>query len=184
LQNANALENDRVGQKRDEAALVVKLQESLVRDDAEIRQAVSKVDHAITALYDDRKGNLIIEAWKSGFSYSVQIDGGGNHGGSDMMKVFCFDMMLFEIVAGRLSGPGFMVHDSQLFDGVDARQIHSAISYGAKVADRLNGQYIVTMNSDLPRRTSAPCGRTSSGRSARRRERVPVLSCLTATPAR
>ena len=149
LQNANALENDSAGQKRDEAELFVKLQDSVLTHEEKIRDAVAGVDHAIRALYDDRDGNLIIEAVKSGISFSIQIDGGGNQGGIDMMKIFCFDMMLFEIVSARFGGPGFWIHDSHLFDGVDARQVHAAMIYGKKISEGIGSQYIVTMNSDI-----------------------------------
>jgi uncharacterized protein YydD (DUF2326 family) len=65
-----------------------------------------------------------------------------------MMKIFCFDSMLFEAVSDRLEGPRFFVHDSHLFDGVDARQVRGAILFGAKTADAHSGQYIIAMNSD------------------------------------
>lgn len=65
-----------------------------------------------------------------------------------MMKIFCFDMMLYEVVSERLGGPGFLVHDSHLFDGVDARQVRAAIQFGSRLMERLGGQYIVAMNSD------------------------------------
>jgi uncharacterized protein YydD (DUF2326 family) len=74
--------------------------------------------------------------------------GDGNLGGIDMMKIFCFDSMLFEAVADRLGGPGFFVHDSHLFDGVDVRQVRGAILFGARTAEAHGGQYIIAMNSD------------------------------------
>ncbi len=48
----------------------------------------------------------------------------------------------------RNMGPGFLVHDSHLFDGVDERQVATALRLGAKIAEEENFQYIVTMNSD------------------------------------
>ena len=48
--------------------------------------------------------------------------------------------------------PGFLVHDSHIFDGVDERQIAKALKIGAENAAKLGFQYIVTMNSDdIPR---------------------------------
>jgi uncharacterized protein YydD (DUF2326 family) len=62
--------------------------------------------------------------------------------------VFCFDLLVTEISAQRGVGPGFLIHDSHLFDGVDERQIGRSLALADEVA-RLNGfQYIVTMNSD------------------------------------
>lgn len=41
-----------------------------------------------------------------------------------------------------------LVHDSVIFDGVDERQRAKALIIGAKMAEKYNFQYIVTMNSD------------------------------------
>ena len=44
--------------------------------------------------------------------------------------------------------PGFLVHDSHIFDGVDGRQIGHALKIAHDQMMKINGQYIVTMNSD------------------------------------
>lgn len=44
---------------------------------------------------------------------------------------------------------GFFFHDSHLFDGVDGRQVASALSFGKRIAEALGVQYIVTMISDI-----------------------------------
>jgi len=68
------------------------------------------------------------------------------------MQIFCFDMMLMQLCAERGIGPGFLVHDSHIFDGVDERQIAKALVLGERAARDLKFQYIVTMNSDaIPR---------------------------------
>ena len=64
------------------------------------------------------------------------------------MQIFCFDMMLMRLCMKRKIGPGFLVHDSHLFDGVDGRQVAKALEVGARTAAELGFQYIVTMNSD------------------------------------
>ena len=56
--------------------------------------------------------------------------------------------MIARLCADRKIGPGFLVHDSHLFDGVDERQIAKALVIGANTAKRIGWQYIVTMNSD------------------------------------
>jgi len=45
-------------------------------------------------------------------------------------------------------GPGFLVHDSHIFDGVDERQIAKALEFTAKEVEKLGYQYIITLNSD------------------------------------
>ena len=68
------------------------------------------------------------------------------------MQIFCFDLMLTEISLKNGRGPGFLIHDSHLFDGVDERQVAKALQLGAERAEAAGFQYIVTMNSDvLPR---------------------------------
>lgn len=148
LQNANILESDIANQKRESAELEAKLQADHARNEDAIKNATVKVDQAISALYDDRTGNLIIEATKSGPRFSIEIQGDGNQGGIDLMKIFCFDTMLLATASERFGGPHFLVHDSHLFDGVDARQVRAAIKFGAGVAAAHSAQYIITMNSD------------------------------------
>ena len=147
MSTRSTLESKVTQHKLENASLELELQEDLKRQDAAIRRATVMVDEAIGELYDDRKGNLIINASKTGLELDVAIQGGGNLGG--------IDMMLLQREAERFDGgPRFAFHDSHLFDGVDARQVQAAIVFGAAVAGRIKGQYLVTMNSDEFNRTT------------------------------
>jgi uncharacterized protein YydD (DUF2326 family) len=42
-----------------------------------------------------------------------------------------------------------LIHDSHLFDGVDPRQTARALTVGARLAEEIGFQYIVTLNSDV-----------------------------------
>lgn len=53
-----------------------------------------------------------------------------------------------QIWAQRSPRPGFVNHDSLIFDGVDERQIAGAIKRAADVASADGFQYICTINSD------------------------------------
>jgi uncharacterized protein YydD (DUF2326 family) len=64
------------------------------------------------------------------------------------MEIFCFDLALLKVVTKHLGGPGFLLHDSHLFDGVDERQIAAALLLGFRATQANGLQYIVTMNSD------------------------------------
>jgi uncharacterized protein YydD (DUF2326 family) len=68
--------------------------------------------------------------------------------GINNMQIFTFDLTLATMSAKRGYWPGFLVHDSHIFDGVDGRQIGAALKIGHERSQALNGQYIVTMNSD------------------------------------
>ncbi|HUX22961.1 MAG TPA: ABC-three component system protein, partial [Spirochaetia bacterium] len=149
LQHAAVLESNKTQLKAEAAALELKLQHSYESSENAIKRATVLVDRAISTLYDDRIGNLIVEASRTGPRFRIDIQGGGNKGGIDMMKLFCFDTMLLRI-SHELFGPGprTLVHDSHLFDGVDSRQVARSLTYGQAVADDIAGQYIVALNSD------------------------------------
>jgi len=74
----------------------------------------------------------------------------------EQLQIFCFDLTLMRLCIERQIGPGFLVHDSHLFDGVDERQVAMALQIGARMSQELGFQYIVTMNSDvMPKETLA-----------------------------
>ena len=68
--------------------------------------------------------------------------------GISNMQIYTFDMMLMQVMHQRQMGPGFLIHDSHLFDPVDARQVGTALAVGEELAASNGFQYITTMNSD------------------------------------
>ena len=97
--------------------------------------------------YGERRGSLIIRETLKGPEFDVDV-AGKDSVGIDSMQILCFDLMLMTLMYRRQTGPRFLVHDSHIFDGVDERQVASALMLGAQLADKLGFQYIVTMNSD------------------------------------
>ena len=97
-------------------------------------------------LYEDA-GSMLVEETSNGPIFRFEIHGSRSEGIKNM-QIFCFDIMLMRLCAQRGIGPGFLIHDSHLFDGVDGRQVISALRVGAKTAEELGFQYIVTMNED------------------------------------
>jgi uncharacterized protein YydD (DUF2326 family) len=80
---------------------------------------------------------------------SFKIEGQADRSpGIANMQIFCFDVMLTRLMAERRIGPGFLVHDSHIFDPVDSRQVGAALQYASRMAAELGIQYIVTLNSD------------------------------------
>ncbi|MBS1677916.1 MAG: DUF2326 domain-containing protein [Actinobacteria bacterium] len=113
-------------------------------------RAISHFNSNTEALYE-APGRLIIDITDKGFDFDVKIDRSESHGVSNM-KIFCFDLMLMQLWAARSVGPGFLFHDSSIFDGVDSRQVAAALELADKEATRLGFQYICSLNSDdLPR---------------------------------
>ena len=90
---------------------------------------------------------MTVEETSNGPVFRFPMQGSRSKGIKNM-QIFCFDMMLMRLCTRRGIGPGFLVHDSHLFDGVDGRQIISALKVGAETAEELGFQYIVTMNED------------------------------------
>ena len=102
------------------------------------------------ALYD-APGNLVIDVGENGFRFDVEIQRSGSHG-IENMKILCYDLAIAEIASARVNSPGFLIHDSTIFDGVDERQVARALELAAARSEYAGFQYIVMMNSDsIPR---------------------------------
>jgi uncharacterized protein YydD (DUF2326 family) len=150
---AERLESERSELEFERNQLEVRLRQDYHEQSAVLRDAILAFGKFSSALYE-HPGNLTISASSNGPQFDVTIDG-EKSGGINNMQIFCFDMMLMQLCAERQIGPGFLVHDSHLFDGVDERQVAKALQIGEKAARDLEFQYIVTMNSDaIPREFS------------------------------
>ncbi len=93
-------------------------------------------------------GRLIIDMTNSGFRFNIEISKSGSDG-IGKMKIFCFDLAILEFCANRDLSIDFLVHDSEIFDGVDARQRAAALERAHEVTERTGTQYICALNSDM-----------------------------------
>ena len=91
---------------------------------------------------------MVIDIDETGFKYDVEIDKSGSEG-IEKMKIFCFDLMLLQIMSKQNNRLNFLIHDSGLYDGVDSRQRALALEHASKVSSANNAQYICTLNSDM-----------------------------------
>ena len=100
---------------------------------------------------DGGHGSLEIDFNNKGsFSFNIDIQGEGSSG-IEKMKLFCFDLMLAQLWSDRDTAPGFVYHDSHLFDGVDERQKAAALRLASAQAKERGFQYICSFNNnDLP----------------------------------
>lgn len=144
---AEALEGDKADLKVDRIELQRRLQADHATHADLLKKLILRIAELIAELYDNREGRLEISATENGPEFEIHIEGDRGTG-IRSMEVFCMDIALFEAVKDRLGGTGFLIHDSHLFDGVDARQIRTALLLGQSSADE-NQQYIVTLNSDI-----------------------------------
>jgi len=97
-------------------------------------------------LYDS-PGNLIINIGPSGFKFEIRILRGDSQGFTKM-KIYCYDLVLGTLWSKHDTSPGFIVHDSAIFDGVDSRQVAHALELAADIPGKEGYQYICCMNSD------------------------------------
>lgn len=96
----------------------------------------------------DHEGSLVIDPTGNGPEFAVNVEGKESKGIRNM-QIFCFDLTLAVLWSRQTSrGPGFLVHDSHLFDGMDSRQVAKAIEIGAEQSDKHGFQYIICLNSD------------------------------------
>ena len=109
-------------------------------------EAVTLFNECSLALYNE-PGNLIINTSDKGYEFDVEIQRSGSEG-VGKMKIFSYDMTSVELSTEK-GGIDFLIHDSTIFDGVDARQRAHALQYAQKRSDEHNFQYICAINSDM-----------------------------------
>ena len=146
LETAERFESTRTELDMERTRLVTALRDDIHERDHIVREAILSFEGLSSSLYESA-GSLTIADTPNGPKFEVHIAGERSKGITNM-QIFCFDLMLTEICARRGQWPGFLIHDSHLFDGVDERQVAKALQLGAQRAEAEGFQYIVTMNSD------------------------------------
>ena len=150
LVTAERIESTKAELDIERARLLKSLQDDHHERAEIIEEAILLFEDLSNTLYE-QAGSLTVSATPNGPSVDVRIDAQRSKGIANM-QIFCFDLMITELVTRRGLGPRILIHDSHLFDGVDPRQIAKALQLGADRARDAGFQYIVTMNSDaLPR---------------------------------
>ena len=140
--------------EREKSALNIEIEQLTLaaRADTEERQTSIQKAISIFNTYSETMyeapGKLIVDIERTGFKFQVEIERALSQG-FGKMKVFCYDLMLSKLWSDKISGPGFLVHDSTIFDGVDERQVAHALQLASKESTDNNYQYICTFNSDL-----------------------------------
>lgn len=146
FQAAEQLEGTRTELEIERARIMQRLRRDLYEQNNRVTQAISTFESISKSLYEEA-GSLTLDATDNGLKIDVRIQGQRSRGIQNI-QVFCFDLMLMKLAAGVDMGPGFLVHDSHIFDGVDERQVARALQLGAETAQACGWQYLVTLNSD------------------------------------
>jgi uncharacterized protein YydD (DUF2326 family) len=137
---SSSLETDRV-------RLVERLRQEFDERSSVLNAAITAFNGIVEELYGE-SGRLEFHPTLNGPELRIAIRGDRSRGIGNM-EVFCFDMMLQQMCVRQGIGPGFLVHDSHLFDGVDPRQTWRALAVGARLSEEVGFQYLVTLNSDV-----------------------------------
>jgi uncharacterized protein YydD (DUF2326 family) len=141
LESTNSLlESERVH-------LVERLRQEFMERSSVLDDAIRAFSSIVEELYGE-PGQLEFHPTHNGPEIRIAIQGDRSRGIGNM-EIFCFDMMLQRMCARQNFGPGFLIHDSHLFDGVDPRQTGRALAIGARLSEKIGFQYIVTLNSDV-----------------------------------
>jgi len=126
--------------------LLLRLKQDYSEQSTALSRAIVAFEEVSDQLYQ-KPAKFTPTETANGPQFTIKVEGERSPGIRNM-QIFCFDMMLTQVVAERTMGPGFLVHDSHLFDPVDARQVGTALKLGAELARAKAFQYIVTLNSD------------------------------------
>jgi len=126
--------------------LTIRLRRDFAEQKDRLAEAIVAFEETSQRLYESA-GSMTVDETSNGPIFKFPMQGERSKGIKNM-QIFCFDMMLMRLCAKRRMGPGFLIHDSHLFDGVDGRQVISALRLGSEIAQELGFQYIVTMNED------------------------------------
>lgn len=130
----------------DEQALRERARQDLEERRPEWEAAIAQFAENTGALYSE-PGALVIDIGNAGFEFDYDIDGKGSRGVTNVV-IFSYDLMLSQRWSGLEKSPGFLLHDSEIFDGVDERQIAGALMLAAAQAAEHGFQYICSLNSD------------------------------------
>lgn len=126
--------------------LETRLQRDYEQNRSEWEKAVVLFNKNTLSLYGE-PGNLIINTTENGYKFGVEIQKSSSEG-VGKMKIFCYDLMLVELMTQR-NGINFLFHDSSIFDGVDSRQRALALMHASNKSSENGYQYICALNSDM-----------------------------------
>lgn len=93
-------------------------------------------------------GEMKVGVDDQGYEYNIEL-AKGESDGVRRMGIFCFDLAMLEYLQTWLGKRiDFLIHDTPIFDAVDARQRALALELAHEVTHSFGGQYICPMNSD------------------------------------
>ena len=147
LANVKKIENESNQLKIDKQQLYKEILLDTKERESQKNKAIRIFGDFSSYLYSEF-GTLVINPTESGFGFDVHIRRSSSQGIGNM-KIFCYDLTLAKLWSAKNRSPGFLIHDSMIFDGVDERQIAGALQLAKNTFEKTDFQYICTMNSDM-----------------------------------
>ncbi len=111
------------------------------------KESAIKIFNEIAEYLYNESGSLSIDIDNTGYKFDTRI-GKDQSSGRNSMKIFDYDFTLMQIRSKINGMPDFLMHDSDIFDPVDERQIALALEYASNKSNEIGSQYICTLNSD------------------------------------
>ncbi|MBX8464321.1 DUF2326 domain-containing protein [Deinococcus sp. RIT780] len=128
------------------ARLAHRLLINYTEQNEDITNAISLYQEISNQLYE-QSGFLVVGQSENGPDINIKKSGQRSKGIKNM-QIFTFDLTIAVLMALRGEGPRCLVHDSHIFDGVDPRQVKTALIVAKNMCKKHNIQYIVCLNSD------------------------------------
>jgi uncharacterized protein YydD (DUF2326 family) len=147
LDNIKNIENKNNQLKIDKQKLYQRALIDMKERTEQRNNAISAFGEFSSFLYNEF-GTFLINLNENGFEFDIKIKRSSSQGIGNM-KVFCYDLTLAKIWEERNQNPGFLIHDSMIFDGVDERQRAGALQLAKNTSEKEGFQYICTLNSDM-----------------------------------
>lgn len=117
------------------------------RERYQIVETASRTFSEISERLYKQPGSLAISAGENGLQV-VPKTPSDQSAGVMSMEIFCFDLTLSALARRRGHGPGFLIHDSHLFEPVDGRQFARALEIADEFSRESGVQYLALLNSD------------------------------------
>jgi uncharacterized protein YydD (DUF2326 family) len=113
-----------------------------------LQRAIALYQELGEEIYSDRSVYLRVQPTSDGvLKVEPKIDGDASKGISEV-KTFLLDVVCVVMAIQMGRSPRLLVHDSELFDSMDDRQLSSCLNIGARLAKEYGFQYIVPLNTD------------------------------------
>ncbi|MEZ8311273.1 DUF2326 domain-containing protein [Vibrio splendidus] len=146
---AAQIEKDRIALESEKGKINLQAIEYIESKQDHIQHVKQLFRALVRRFYDAHGGAIRIQKnmgeAKYLFDIETYIQKDGSEGVGEV-KIFCYDMLLFELNSDLL---GFVAHDSTLFNGVDLRQIKMMFKITLEMCEQHNLQYFVNINKDV-----------------------------------